>query len=151
MIALLAFAALTQAVVRTDVPVAEFNVTDLGFTCAEDGLPTVTVEYANAVGQLTYGQFDPRAQLMFHLPNSVRTVVHEAEGANRRWIIHAEGPAQRARGLADGTPAAIDLIVHLSAEGRLTGDFAVRAGSFSRSGTACRRMPPRTVTPEPNP
>jgi hypothetical protein len=130
-----------QPLERRNIPVAELNAPFVGFTCSKDGLPTVRMEHRGTRGVIHFGQYDQSSSVAFDLLDAVRSVTHEIEGGERRWIVAAEGVVQNPKGLATGTKATVELIVRLRETGDTSGDFTIRAGDFWRSERACMPMP----------
>lgn len=134
-------AAAATAQLSVEVPVAEFNAHDVGFSCPEDGIPSLRLEHSGGDGVIRYRQSGSVGDRSFDLYDSVKSVTHQREDGQRRWIVRAEGMAKNVNGFPGDVPVVINLTMRLPDGGSMIADFSVKAGNFSYTGKSCKRMP----------
>lgn len=134
-------AAVATAPLSVEVPLAEFNAHDVGFSCPQDGIPRLRLEHSGSDGVIRYVQSGSVGDRSFDLYDSVKSVTHERDNGQRRWVIRAEGTTKNANGIAADIPAVVDVTMTLPDGGSMIADFSVKAGSFSFTGKGCGRMP----------
>jgi len=141
------FPLLPLAVQVTEVPVSDVNIPFLGYTCIKEGMPMVRVEHGGNRRVVRFAGGSGSSRVIFDLVDALQSMTHERTADGVRWVLRAEGRTESSIGVSNGTQATIVLTAHEPSAGFATGDFVVRAGSFSQEEAGCSQMPQPTAQP----